>query len=57
MDRSVDLGGKGPTPDGGAVGDDGTADDGGSEDIEFELYCSTREAGVGTVSFGPIADG
>ena len=70
MDRSVDHGGgKGPPPDavpiddgapvddGGSVDDSGPADDGGSEDIETELYSSTREAGVGAVSFGPVEDG
>ena len=27
-----------------------------AEDIESELYCSTREAGVGALSFGPVDD-
>ncbi len=26
----------------------------GSEDIESELYSSTREAGMGAVAFGPV---
>jgi hypothetical protein len=30
------------------------ADEGGSEDIESELYSSTREAGI---AFGPLDDG
>ncbi len=28
--------------------------DAGSEDIESELYSSTREAGMGAVAFGPV---
>ncbi|HLM96056.1 MAG TPA: hypothetical protein VK283_07055 [Acidimicrobiales bacterium] len=57
MDRSVGQGGGNGAVQGVAPAQDGgTADDGGSEDIESELYCSTREAGVGVVSFGPVAD-
>jgi hypothetical protein len=71
MDRSVELGGK-AAPDGGPVRDDGLADDRDSEgtvladidsedieseDIESELYTSTREAGVGAIGAGPVADG
>ena len=50
MDR---VGGSSPAEDGGSAQDAGYDD---SEDIESELYCSIREAGVGAVSFGPVAD-
>jgi len=54
MDRSVDrVGGSDPADDAGPA-EDAEYDD--SEDIESELYCSIREAGVGAVSFGPVAD-
>ncbi len=54
MDRSVDPGGgSGPADESGPA-EDAEYDD--SQDIESELYCSIREAGVGAVSFGPVAD-
>lgn len=57
MDRSVDQGGgNGAVQSVAPAQDGGPADDGGSEDIESELYCSTREAGVGAISFGLVAD-
>jgi hypothetical protein len=28
----------------------------GLADLESELYCSTREMGIGAVSFGPVDD-
>ncbi len=64
MDRPLDrAGGTGPTddsrpPDDSLPPDDSSpASDGATEDIEAELYCSAREAGVGAVSFGPVGDG
>jgi hypothetical protein len=72
MDRLVDpADGRGPVDDGVPTDDSGTpdsdTDDSGSttkgesediesEDIESELYSSTREAGVGAVSFEPDTD-
>lgn len=51
MDKSVDqdLEAHASDPD----EDDPVVDD-GSEDIESELYSSTREAGMGAVAFGPV---
>jgi hypothetical protein len=61
MDRVVDQAGKpGAAPENTATSDSDrtdavdVADEGGSEDIESELYSSTREAGI---AFGPLDDG
>ncbi len=67
MDRLVDpAGGRGPVDDDLPTADSGTQDsetqesgssaDGETEDIESELFSSTREAGVGAVSFEPDTD-
>jgi hypothetical protein len=34
--------------------EDAAVVDAGSEDIESELYSSTREVGMGAVAFGPV---
>jgi len=41
----------------GASGEADEAGEGGSEDIEAELYCSVREAGFGCVGLGMPAPG
>jgi hypothetical protein len=47
----------GPTESGRSARGDVTVDDSGSEDIESELYCSTREAGCGYVGFAAFSPG
>ncbi len=57
VDRPVEpAGGTGPADDSRLPDGSVPVYDSGSEDIESELYCSTREAGVGALSFGPVAD-
>jgi hypothetical protein len=56
MDHVVDQAGSPVTTDTGDPVDDGTEAEGGLADLESELYVSTREMGISTVGFGPVAD-
>jgi hypothetical protein len=65
MDRLVDQAvGPGAAHNSGTTPDEAhieeaeidATEDGDSQDIESELYCSTREAGIAAVGFGPLPD-